>query len=185
MKQLNYTEFKKVYNNYIKYDFPLLERRPLFSIKQLYKEDKYLCYVYEDIEIKAYSSFTWSSKCGVVLLDYFAINKKYRNSGIGSSFINDLKHNINAKGIIIECDAPESTNNDIEKKTRERRIAFYLKNGAQSTNIKVKIAGVEYLLLWISLAEELENIDIKYEILNIYHNMYPKIFYKSIIKIVE
>lgn len=74
-----------------------------------------------------------------VLLDYLAINSKKRNSGIGSKMLSFLteRHATKEKIMIIEAENPLFGDN---KKERQMRMNFYLKNEASVVN------NINYLL---------------------------------------
>ncbi|MDE5526353.1 GNAT family N-acetyltransferase [Elizabethkingia meningoseptica] len=185
IKEIDYNRFSRIYEEYLVADFPEDEVKPLWVIKKAYKAERYTAYVMEDgDEVKAYASFLWNNR-EILLLDYFAVSLAAgRGGGIGSLFLQELTKNIQAKGFIIECESPEKAEDEAEKHIREKRIAFYEKNGAKMTDVVARVFGVDFCLLYMPVESDLEVIDIKEEFIRIYHNTSPKSFYHKYVKIV-
>lgn len=128
MRKLDYNEFKDLYRSRMVEDFPVYERRPLFTIKSKYKKGQYACFVLEeDGEIQAYATFAWTNQKKVWLLDYFAVDKSQRGSGIGSSFIAEIKKEMDTGLILLECEKIEDVEDPSSRKIRKKRIDFYKK----------------------------------------------------------
>lgn len=86
-----------------------------------------------------------------MLLDYFAVVPELRSQGIGGEFLRSLKGTVSAKcGVFIEAESPDSAKSEDERQIRERRIRFYLSNGAELTNSRCLLFGVDYSILFIS-----------------------------------
>ena len=74
-------------------------------------------------------------------------------------------------------EAPYAAENPDEKKLRERRIGFYLKNGAVMTEHYWKAFGVEYNLLALPIeGADITNIDFGSEIHNLYLSSFGRLF---------
>ncbi|MDA3616245.1 GNAT family N-acetyltransferase [Polluticaenibacter yanchengensis] len=175
MRLADFIEFSNIYRQHMTADFPAEELKPLSVIEKMYALGKYETFVFEeDGQIKAYASFIWHHK-EVRLLDYFAVTRDAgRGTGIGSWFLTELTATVKAKGFILECEVPEKAANDTEKNLREKRIAFYERNGAVMTPVRVKVFDVDFLLLYMPVGEALENINVRDEFINIYHNITPR-----------
>ncbi len=76
-------------------------------------------------------------------LDYFAIVKEYRGTGVGTEFFAKLK-SLGFECIILETESVESAKNDEEDFIRKRRIAFYKRSGCVDTGCVYNVFGVEY-----------------------------------------
>ncbi|MCD8354439.1 MAG: GNAT family N-acetyltransferase [Clostridiales bacterium] len=99
----------------------------------------------------AYACYIQTQSSSYALLDYFAVVPELRGKGIGSEFLRSLNGNVSAKrGVFIEAESPDSAKTEAERQTRERRIRFYLSNGAERTNAKCLLFGVDYNILFIS-----------------------------------
>ncbi len=68
------------------------------------------------------------------LLEYFAVARESRNTGIGSILLNDvlaaIRNSQSAVGILLEVETDEEGSAD-EKQLRKRRIGFYQRHGAR------------------------------------------------------
>ena len=74
-----------IYHNHMKQDFPPAEVKPLLLIQQLIKRGVYQPYGWyeENGSLIAYSFFVKAPEGTVLLMDYFAVCRAYRNSGYG------------------------------------------------------------------------------------------------------
>ena len=113
----------------MKRDFPANELRPFRSMKFLYGKGRYQAYgLFLQDELLAYACFALlehqGMRCG--LFGYLAVLPEYRDSGVGGRFFGLL---------------PE------EKRTRERRMSFYLRHGCLDTGVNVRLFGVDYRLM--------------------------------------
>lgn len=140
-----------IYKNHIKEDFPRNERRPLFAMERLQKAGQYGCYgYYHANSLEAYACYILTQSASYALLDYFAVVPELRGRGIGSEFLRNLKDNVPVKyGVFIEAESPSSTRSEHEKNLRQRRIRFYLSNGAEMTSSKCLLFGVDYNILFM------------------------------------
>lgn len=143
-------ETEKIYEDYMTADFPPAELKKLEDILYAVKQGWYRVYLaYEDEKIKGYACIATVDcedekikKFG--FLDYFAIVKECRGSGVGSSFLKELNALSGTDCIILETESIQSAKNDEETKTRTRRIAFYKRSGCVDTGCMYKVFGVEY-----------------------------------------
>ncbi len=167
IKRLDYEQTATIYNEWLGKHFPADEVKPLKNIYKMWKEGAYSALALYDINeidntdilkgLVGYAFFVESPLSDMVLLDYYAIIDDYRNKGIGSVFLEKLKKSLNGKrGIIIETEDVELASNDDELLTRKRRDRFYVSNGAEKTDIRTSVYGVDYAI-W-SLAAEGEKI---------------------------
>ncbi|MCD7771825.1 MAG: GNAT family N-acetyltransferase [Oscillospiraceae bacterium] len=152
MKKIGLDELRIIYKEHIREDFPRGERRPLFGMEKLQKAGRYDCYgYYQEDSLVAYACYILTQNDSYALLDYFAVVPQLRGKGIGSEFLRSLNGNVSAKrGVFIEAESPDSAKAEAERQTRERRIRFYLSNGAKLTNSKCLLFGVDYNILFIS-----------------------------------
>ncbi|AQX84116.1 GNAT family N-acetyltransferase [Elizabethkingia bruuniana] len=186
VREINFIEFSDIYNQYLLEDFPEDEVKPLYVIENAFAANKYTAYVLEeDSQVKAYATFMWKEK-DLLLLDYFAVTREAgRGGGIGSVFLQELARNIKAKGFIIECEAPEKAINEEDKVIREKRIAFYERNGVEMTTVIAEVVEVDFCLLYMPIEAGIESIDMETDFLSIYHNLEPKDFYQKFVKIIS
>ena len=146
IRELTLSEIRKIYKEYLYYDFPDDERKPLSRIEKSIRDGQYICIgaFSEGEEILAYAFFVFfQEKC---LLDYYAVVPKMRGKGIGSDFLSSAVKSTSFGVTIIEIEDPD-TGSPKEKKERRRRLSFYLKAGCVNTHVRVIGFGVDYLLL--------------------------------------
>lgn len=184
IRKIGFREFSNIYKLHLVEDFPEEEVKPLEVIEDAFASGSYTAYVLEvDRSVSAYASFISSDK-DVVLLDYFAVTQGAgRGGGLGSRFIRELVREVNTGGFILECEVPEMAANESEKMIRQKRIAFYERNGAQLSGIRVQVFGVDFQLLYMPVAKSLEQIDIVQEFQELYRNILPEKLYKASIVI--
>lgn len=172
--RLDYNELKALYKQHIKKDFPFWERRPLFSMKWLYKKGQYTCFALkEQGKIVAYAIFIHGGTASSVLLDYFAVVSEMRGGGVGSRFFKTLAECWDKSGVVIECERPEAAKTEEEKSTRSRRVDFYLRNGAEMTGSRWRLFGVQYTILWMPIQRQACSADVQAEIRALYKLLYP------------
>ncbi len=184
VRKIGFTAFSAVYNRYMTTDFPESELKPLPVIEKAFAAGKYAAYILqEDNRTKAYASFLWDQE-DILLLDYFAVTQESgRGAGIGSLFLQELARTITAKGFIIECELPEKAINEQERILREKRIAFYVRNGAEITTTRATVFGVAFQILYMPLDKERKSIDVRKELLNIYQNISSDKLLQKFVKI--
>lgn len=143
-KEAGLQEIEDIYNIYMKSDFPPAELKPLEAIQYAVKKEWYKVYMaYDENGIKGYACI---ADCGnkIGFLDYFAIVKEYRGTGVGTEFFRELGKFTNFDCIILETESVESAKNEEEDFVRKRRIAFYKRSGCIDTGCMYSVFGVEY-----------------------------------------
>lgn len=154
-KKLNPDQVKDLYFSRMKEDFPPDELRPLSSIEYLTELGSYVTYGYcdENDVIMAYACFAKRDDQTAAMLDYYAVSKHNRGTGIGGKFIADFKTFLPENGIdhvILEVESVESSKNEEQAHTRRRRINFYENNSCIMTNTMSLLYGVEYNVMYLS-----------------------------------
>lgn len=81
----------------------------------------------------------------LVLLDYLATTDKVRNKGIGAVAVRELLNIYKGQGFFVEVESPYEEGEDQE--IRQRRKAFYLRNGLVQLNVMAEVFGVKMELL--------------------------------------
>ncbi len=121
IQKLNDTDFDKIYN-IMEESFPTDEYRTYQEQKELLSNPQYCIYVLPDFETKGIRAFiaVWNFD-HFAYIEHFAVNPAYRNSGIGSSMLQEMIKLLSCM-ICLEVELPD---NDICK----RRIRFYERNG--------------------------------------------------------
>ena len=200
IKELSNSELLEMYQKYINDHFPADEVKPLETIERMLKEDFYyglgLYDASEDFEeeleagwleqlpLMGYAFFVTDTKENMLLLDYFAILEKYRNSGWGSIFLSKMKDIAeDYKGILLETEDVEFSKNEEERSLRERRDGFYARNGVVKTEVKSKLFGVNFAIWFYPVKEELTSSECRESLINIYKTIVPEAMYKKCVEI--
>lgn len=71
---------------------------------------------------------------------FFAVDEKLRSKGCGSTILQEIRNRYPNKKIIISIEPCDADAPDIA--AREKRKAFYLRNGYKETGYLVKLSGV-------------------------------------------
>ena len=149
LRLLTTEQLRRVYDTYIKRDFPRSERRPLSSIESLCRTGRYDTWgVYEEDELLAYA-FVWRTAEGhCALLDYLAVCPGGRGQGRGTQALTLLQARYGREcPLMAEVEAPEEGLPPEED--RQRRLAFYQRAGFRLLDYQVLIFGVRYaMLVW-------------------------------------
>lgn len=157
-RELSDKAIEEIYYEHMIGDFPKSELKPLKLLLDCRKKDLYKCFgLYEKDRLLAYSYFANDFDKKIILLDYLAVVKDMRNAGYGSIMLSKIKEyfrsNSTVENIIIEAESIESSKNQEEKAVRQRRIAFYKKNGLVQQQFMSKVFGTEYTILLLAVQD--------------------------------
>lgn len=175
MKKLSRAEIAAVYEQYMEEDFPPDELKPLEMILRSYDAGTYFAYgFYVENRLVAYAYL-----CGIasrpeapVLLDYLAVVKEHRDEGYGSNVLALLKDKL-PQGLMIEAESVVTAEDAAERHTRERRIAFYERNGSVRQNFETTLFGVRYSIFLLGGNEQ---TDVRHDMEEIYRKMVQERF---------
>lgn len=169
MRKTGIFDLPKIYRRYIK-DFPRCERKPLsWILANAYLWNKtdilVLC---DKNEIVAYSMTLKDSSFNAVLVDYLATFPAHRSKGYGSEFIKKFTEFYKDKlGLIIEIEEPGKADTEKENLLRDKRKAFYLKNGFELQPVRLLLFGVEMNMLYLPIKDKPRDfIAMSYDIYN-------------------
>lgn len=185
LKEITSQDFASIYEDHMLQDFPASELKPLERITETMEQG--MCKVFtlvEKNEMKAYAVLIFPQDGKHVLLDYFAVNKKFRGQGIGHQFFMTFVPYIKEQypeieGMFIESERVELDRDDVEIRTR--RINFYLDCGCKLTNLQSKLFGVTYSIFFLVIHSEK---DVDYDDLDfIYQAMFKPKHYESEVSI--
>jgi len=174
------TDFKWLFTR-MRNDFPPQERAPFFAIRRNLKNGIFEGFILTDDKSNfAYSLDTLSKDNSSVLLNYLAVEKAYRNKGLGTVLLELLQeHYVKNKAIIVEVERSCDTKNNEENKIREARISFYSKCGFFIVpDIEYSIFGIPmHLMVWSSCEGKEE---IRQNICDIMDKLYIRILPRSL-----
>ena len=124
--------------------FPRCERKPFSIIREMAKRGKTDLWYFEDDDGYAGLCATINGT-DKILIDYLAVAKKRRGTGVGSRMLSALLDHYKDYGVFLEIEElDESADNDAE---RVRRKEFYLRAGLVPMDTHVKLFGVDMELL--------------------------------------
>lgn len=138
--------FMQIYEETLKEAFPPAELKPLSLLEAMTERGEY-----EPIEIfkngtpAGYFLLWWHQSRKCVLIDYFCVPKKRRNSGIGGKLLDTLLDRYADKIVIAESEAPvgDAVRDDIIN----RRLGFYARHGARVMNYDCEQFGIKFKCL--------------------------------------
>ena len=183
IQKLTLNEIKEIYDTHMQEAFPQSELRPYKNIEMLFQRGNYVCYgLFEDEKLIAYAYFSRTTDRRYVLLDYFAVVSGLRGGGIGSRMFSLLREEMQSlDGILLEVESVESTQNPEEIALRERRIAFYERNGCTLTRAKCLLYGVDFRIMALPLSQPVPNDQtVLFELESIYHVMFDDALYAKV-----
>lgn len=132
---------------WLRRDFPLAERKPLWMMLISQRHGRYEPYVFwEKGRPVAYGFLATAPGCRWALLDYLAVQPVARGSGIGTRVLQELARLCAGRwdGLLIECEAPDYAP---DADAARRRIGFYRRAGAVPLGRDSLVYGVRYRLL--------------------------------------
>lgn len=148
---LTIDQIKNIYNSLIQEDFPADEIKPFSVICSLFEKGQYSAYgLFDNDKLLGYAFFCKDNNSDYVLLDYYAIVKDCRKSGLGSYFLSELKQTLSdCAGILIEAEAIIETEPHDKQEICRRRQEFYFRNGCVRLNATVMLhsARLDALIL--------------------------------------
>lgn len=148
LQVLSKTQIIDIYNNYMMFDFPQEELKPLAVILDLLDQEYYFAYgLYDDNNLIAYMYFCKNGE--FTLLDYFAVLPTYRCLGYGSKCLELLFEKSTETGtLLLEVEDPAFAGDDADEKTQKRRIQFYINSGIRMTEIKINLYGIHMKIMY-------------------------------------
>lgn len=151
IRTLNEEETYTIYCQHLKKDFPKAETKPFPILRKGIRKGYYDAYgAYMCGELVGYAFFVKAVRDGQIyaLLDYFAVVKEKRNSGIGTEILKKLTpEKLHFGFIIIESESFTEADEEEVRRQRARRIRFYERLGAVRTELTGRVNGVDYEIL--------------------------------------
>ena len=99
----NAQQITRIYNEYMVFDFPKDELKPLAHILSMVEDGTCTFYALKE-DGRVLSYFSVCQNGNGLLVDYLAVNPELRGQGIGSRMLDFLKSIAEDKFIIIECE---------------------------------------------------------------------------------
>lgn len=186
LRKLNNEEVKEIYNTYLVNDFPASEVKSLKRILEGISDDQYFACGYEEGgELKGYTYFIKSKTGSTLLLDYLAVLKDKRSSGIGSRIMTAVQEMAQNEGkhLILEVENPDYEKPGENRDYMIKRIEFYKKNNIRLSNVTCRFYGNEYRILYGG--DFADDMEIEKEIDKIYREFFGDDFINKYCRIHE
>lgn len=157
IQELTNEELLEIYRDTAPSHFPEDELKPISAIKALLDKDAFigLGLFNEEDRLMGYALFLAVPGLDVILLDYYAILSSYRDLGLGSYFLQQIRtHFSQYRGIFIETEDIDCASNEEELTQRTRRNDFYRRNGAILTDIRCALFDVPFTIFFLETVTE-------------------------------
>lgn len=184
LKELTKTQRSYVFNNFLINDFHKSEVKPLDLLERLIENGHYKCYgFYEDDELVGYAYFIKSKDS--ILMDYLAVNSKYRCRGFGSRFIELIEEKFKGEysSLLAEVENPKYSLDEDDKSNRQRRIDFYIKNGFKLSCVETCVYKDQYTMINLKLDKHLDDEEIVKETTHIYKTIFGEDIFERHIRV--
>lgn len=155
-RSLDLQQTKQIYDTHMKEDFPADEIRPWKWFAAMWDQGTYESLaLYDEDNLVAYAFFVKKPGFSYVLLDYLAVCREFRGGGYGSRFLALMREYFaGLDGIMLECEAVSGAGDDEERRMRQRRIGFYVRNGAVATGAWCRMFGIHFSILMYPVGEK-------------------------------
>ena len=160
IRKLDLIEGKEVYYQKLTKDFDPCEVKPWEKIEQLAAEELYEIYgMWESNNLLAYGFLSKMRTGNYLLMDYFAVNEKFRGQGYGQYFLAHIREIYpEISGIIFEVEDIKKAKNQQEIEIRTKRIHFYEKAGLKLYPAYAKVYGAAYQIMFFRGKEEFPSL---------------------------
>ena len=182
IKELTIEEIRNIYAERIPNDFAPDEIKPLSRIEEGLSTGHYACYgAFEGDQITAYAFFVINGP--YALLDYLAVREDLRGSGTGSDFLRGMTTGLlrRYENVLLESEDLDYAETDDERKTMERRLRFYRKNGLTETGILSTVWHVHYRVLLFPVGKELSADETREKYRGLYKVLLPEELYQTMV----
>lgn len=186
IRTLTLDEAEQIYSMHMKTDFPQNELRPFSTIKKLLHKNMYYTYgIFEEEELRAYAFFVEEPVNKILLFDYFAVCKSYRNKGYGRVALELIFSTCKDKtGIILEVEDPKAAKTEEDRDICQHRIAFYERCNIQMSEARIRLFGVHYCMMYKNLSGDISDRIIE-TMEKLYRKMLPGFLYKKFFHILS
>lgn len=176
IRTLDKHEIASLYDTELKSHFPPSELKRLDRIHRLVDQGLYRVAALFDNDRRNAYAFTAGPEKSLQLLDYFAVRRSLRGQGVGSRFLHDLKKHGDATDYMVEVECADAAADPAEKRTRRRRIDFYLQNGARMTPVRSQLFGETFriMVLPVKAGIQRDARDVAARYRSLYRRMFPE-----------
>ncbi len=179
LADLDAAQLRRIYHEHMKEDFPAAELKPLEMIEKGIEKGYYRFLGLSDgDEVIGYTGLIFCEDA--CLVDYLATMPERRNRGAGRDLIRCLKNDFkDTEYVIVEVETPACGSDEAERKLRQRRMNFYLRNGFRDTGMDVSVFGVRFRLLELPHGTPHDGQEILTRYMNIYRYVLPEDLFRA------
>ena len=138
-------QLRAAYQRDLRASFPSAELKPLKEMLAELRRGEYHPWCLFDGEELVGEAFVWTHVAGFALFDYLCVTPKRRNDGLGSLLIEKLVEAERGSVLFGEAEIPRYAP---DPALAERRLRFYLRNGAKKADYDTCVFGVPYHTLY-------------------------------------
>lgn len=185
LRKMDAAEITLLYRQSMTRDFPASELKSLSAILSMHRKGLYdVLGAYLEDQFVGYALLYCPGSERLALLDYLAIEPQYRNQGIGSMLLGQLRsHYIEARdALLIECERPKAAPDELEAR---KRIRFYTHAGAVLTSVRIWLFDVEYSILVFPCDQQIPSYDWAGKMLDFYRHMLSKELYEHNVRLIR
>ena len=184
VETLSLPQIRALYRERMKQDFPPDELKPLAMIEKALARDEYVCYgAVNGNDIRAYAYFVKLKEQGkpYALFDYYAVRQDIRDRGVGSRFMQALIAGPlkEMDCVLLEVDDPACAGTPKEADKRNRRLAFYLRNGLRDADAKATVYGVQFKILTLPVGRALSREEVRQKYAALYRALLPNSLFQE------
>lgn len=149
--------------------FPAAERKPFSMILRTRRRGNAEILTIEAAD-GTFAGEAITVQCGsLVLVDYFAVSEEKRGCGVGSAALQLLRERYADKTVFLEIESTKAENAP-NRAQREKRKAFYLRNGLSCMPFRAVEFGVEMEILTFSGEVTFDDL----------HRLYKSVFGRAV-----
>ncbi|MEZ3496188.1 MAG: hypothetical protein K1V97_01250 [Lachnospiraceae bacterium] len=149
--------------------FPPAERKPFSMILRTRTKGRAEILTIESAD-GAFAGEAITVQCGsLVLVDYLAVSEAMRGQGVGSAALRLLRERYAGKTVFLEIESTKETDAP-NREQREKRKAFYLRNGLSCMPFRAVEFGVEMEVLTFSGEVTFDDL----------HGLYQSVFGRAV-----
>ena len=184
VETLSLPQIRALYHERMTRDFPQDELKPLAMIEKALARGEYVCYgavSEEDILAYAYFVKLKQNEKPYALFDYYAVRQDIRGQGVGSQFIQALIAGPlrEMDCVLLEVDDPVCAQTQEEAEIRNRRLAFYLRNGLRDADVKATVYGVQFKILTLPVGSALSREEVRKKYAALYRALLPAALFQE------
>lgn len=191
LRELSPEQMTEIYDQYMVIDFPRDELKPLERILYMIRSGLSCAYgIYEGEKLRGYATFIVPDGLRYGLLDYLAVIKEYRGTGVGHVFFDLVGDTLAARypalrGFFIESEDIAYAADEKERRIREKRISFYEQNECLHTPFGSRLFGVTYSILLYDFRAAADAAASIGDVDGIYRAMFPRHHYEQDVELWE